>query len=425
MANVADEIPVSYQGRFRPLLLSTEEFWSKHFNEIDGPELRCLPGAHRSDEWLSLKALEQPFNMTAYPDETFLQLQQLYINLKKSITADNISAFNNALADAYAPLAGTPFLEAHGKTLFYPSILQLKAEALYTQTPMIGMSLGLYTAAILLLLMRLRKSGKALLTLAFLAHTMILGLRCYILQRPPVSNMFETVIYVPWIAMGVGYFLSKRSKSDLPLTGAALLSLGLLLLLKASGLNGGLENVQAVLDSQFWLTVHVLMVVGSYALFALGTFIGHTFLICTLFKPNDKERLRRYGALILQTFYFGVALLIPGTILGGIWAAQSWGRFWDWDPKESWAFISSCVYLMGIHAHRFGHIGDFGLAVGSVIGFQSITFTWYGVNYILGSGLHSYGFGQGGEIYYYLFLFLETIFIMTAILLKKRLHETH
>jgi ABC-type transport system involved in cytochrome c biogenesis permease subunit len=77
----------------------------------------------------------------------------------------------------------------------------------------------------------------------------------------------------------------------------------------------------------------------------------------------------------------GVAMLIPGTILGGVWAAESWGRFWDWDPKESWAFISSCIYLMVIHAYRFHFIRNIGLAAGSIAGLLMISFTWYGVNY--------------------------------------------
>jgi ABC-type transport system involved in cytochrome c biogenesis permease subunit len=108
----------------------------------------------------------------------------------------------------------------------------------------------------------------------------------------------------------------------------------------------------------------------------------------------------------------GIALLIPGTILGGVWAAESWGRFWDWDPKESWAFISSCAYLIIIHSYTFGHIRGFGLAVGSIVGLLFISFTWYGVNYVLGTGLHSYGFGTGGEFWYYGFILAEALFLI-------------
>jgi len=170
-----------------------------------------------------------------------------------------------------------------------------------------------------------------------------------------------------------------------------------------------------VLDSQYWLTVHVLMVVGSYGMFALAGVLGHFYLISRLISGRQTDQTERFGRQILQAMYLGTALLIPGTILGGVWAAESWGRFWDWDPKESWAFISSCVYLIWIHAYRFGHIRYDGLAVGSITGLMVISFTWYGVNYILGTGLHSYGFGSGGEIYYYLYLAGEAAFIAASL----------
>ena len=110
--------------------------------------------------------------------------------------------------------------------------------------------------------------------------------------------------------------------------------------------------------------------------------------------------------------YLGTALLICGTILGGVWALQSWGRFWDWDPKESWAFISSGFYLIGINAYRFGLIRGRGLAVVAIVGLLLITFTLYGVNYILGSGLHSYGFGQGKHGLFYGYVMTELLFLL-------------
>lgn len=410
---MANEAPFLYQGRLRPLD-------SAQLLDTENPELRCLPGAHHSGEWLPLRSLASASNTTVYSNATFLKLQKLYTNLKAEATPQHAEALQSALAEAYSPLAGSPFVQAHGKALFYPSIAQLKVEKLYTHIPMAEASIAFYAAAALLLLARWRKGGLLLLALGFFVHTILLLSRCFILQRPPVSNMFETVLYVPWIAAGVAYFLARRSKSVAILAAAALFAAGLLLLLKLSRLHDGLDNVQAVLDSQFWLAVHVLMVVGSYGLFALGALIGHLYVL-----TKNRETLQTYGKILLQCLYFGVALLIPGTILGGVWAAESWGRFWDWDPKESWAFISSCVYLIWIHAYRFGHIADFGLALGAIIGFQAITFTWYGVNYILGAGLHSYGFGQGGELYYYLFLFIELLFIIGAVILRKRRHEAH
>jgi ABC-type transport system involved in cytochrome c biogenesis permease subunit len=232
------------------------------------------------------------------------------------------------------------------------------------------------------------------------------------LQRPPVANMFETVIYVPWIAVLSSLAFGYYFRSFIILGAANIVCLILLIVLKITKINNSLEAVQAVLNSNYWLTIHVLLVVGSYGLFCLSGILGHFYLISYCLYPCQLAFRTSVGKLIRQSMFFGLIFLIAGTILGGVWAAESWGRFWDWDPKESWAFISICVYLIWIHAYMFKHIGDAGLAVGSIMGLQAISFTWYGVNYILGTGLHSYGFGSGGEYFYYLFLIGETLFLL-------------
>ncbi len=132
------------------------------------------------------------------------------------------------------------------------------------------------------------------------------------------------------------------------------------------------------------------------AYFYFAEFSATFTLAYATFKP-ETSALPQLSKSILHTMYIGTAMLIAGTILGGVWAAESWGRFWDWDPKESWAFISSCCYLIFIHAYTFRYIHQIGLAIGAVIGLWAISFTWYGVNYILGTGLHSYGFGSGAK----------------------------
>jgi ABC-type transport system involved in cytochrome c biogenesis permease subunit len=223
--------------------------------------------------------------------------------------------------------------------------------------------------------------------------------------------MFETVIYVPWIAVLAGLILFFIFKNHVVIIASCTAALALLALLNVTDVNSSLENVQAVLDSQYWLIIHVLMVVASYGIFILGGILGHFYLISYAKNRRETPALSALSKLILQSMYAGIALLIPGTILGGVWAAESWGRFWDWDPKESWAFISACIYLTFIHAYTFQHIRSFGLAVGSIAGLLGISFTWYGVNYILGTGLHTYGFGKGGDIYYYLYFLAELLFL--------------
>lgn len=364
------DIPLLYRGRVHPAgAYANQEL-----------VLPCQRG-----EWLPLEALKtESGNFTLYPDETFQEIQKAYL-------LQDVAKLSAHLRKAYAGLAGKPMRKAHGKTLYYPTFNQLYAELLLFRIPFLEIILLLYVLGALFGL-----PG------AFVLHTAYLLLRCYILARPPVSNMYETLLYVPWIIGLSGLIFSVRRAAS---ASAALI----LMILIFCPLKDNMENVQAVLDSQYWLTIHVLMVVASYGFFILGGVLAHLY-----FYNKDLAKP------LLHTLYIGTGLLIVGTILGGVWAAQSWGRFWDWDPKESWAFISACIYLILIHLYRFKQIGPFGLAIGAILGLQAILFTWYGVNYILGTGLHSYGFGSGGNGFFAAFVLLEFAFIILRLSFNRK-----
>jgi ABC-type transport system involved in cytochrome c biogenesis permease subunit len=412
------------------------------------PMLKVLPGYRGEGEWLPLKALKINVynpntqklqlvgNFTLYPDEQFDSIRRTYLALENAVLQTNqdvlVQTLSRQLAtllnNNYASLAETSYKESTEKTISYPSIRQLGAEVIYTQYPWIALTIITYafSAGLLLLAMGIQKRsihilGLIFLIFAFCLHTSVLALRCYILGRPPVSNMFETVIYVPWIAVLASFLLYRKLKSAFVLIASSLVALVLLTVLQVTNISSGLENVQAVLDSQYWLIIHVLLVVGSYGVFALSGILGHLYLIFFSIHKREIPAMQFINKCTIQSIYLGVAMLIPGTILGGVWAAESWGRFWDWDPKESWAFISICIYLIWIHAYTFHHIKNFGLAVGAVIGLIAISFTWYGVNYVLGTGLHSYGFGSGGEAYYYSYLVGELLFLAVVCGSKKAL----
>lgn len=402
-----------------------------------GTTLKMLPLRSQPGEWVSLHALDLldytpssdsllPIaNFTSFSDAHFAALRHDYSKLRSAsltyfvaATPDSVEnltqaakAFANTYSQAYATIASKAYKPAINKSLSYPSENQLALETLYYRLPLIEIACAFYVIALGLLSIRKRPIALAFIGLGFAIQTAILIIRCYILARPPVSNMFETIIYVPWISVLIGLIFYLYSRTIIILSAATFTSLILLLILKIANLDSRLENVQAVLDSQYWLIIHVLMVVGSYGAFALSGILGHIYLIVRKYYPHDKIKQELIAKNILYTMYIGLALLIPGTILGGVWAAESWGRFWDWDPKESWAFISACVYLLVIHAYTFNRIADLGLAIGSIGGLVAISFTWYGVNYVLGTGLHTYGFGNGGEGYYYLYLGFEILFI--------------
>lgn len=396
-------LPVNEMGRFRPYEVIEDK--------ADFAKLKMLPSKRHPDQWLPLQNLSDlPTNPTLFTDREWSGLKDAYLTGNKSFFAETYLTAYARLAEKSYPLSKTTFLT-------FPSIFQLKAEVWFSKQPLTNYAIVAYLAAVLFFFLgeafsRLKPLGWIILCIALALHTLILVMRSYILMRPPVSGMAETIIYVPWIAVILSIFLSRSLATNLPVIAGAGISACLLTVLQWTFTAYKLDNVQAVLNSQFWLTVHVLMIVASYGALILGGILGH---ICLLKKSPKMEKA------LLQSLYVGVALLIPGTILGGVWAAQSWGRFWDWDPKESWAFISSCVYLLIIHAYRFGKIGPHGLAIGSIFGLLAISFTWYGVNYILGTGLHSYGFGSGGEFVYYTYILLELGFIAFCIKRGERI----
>ena len=257
------------------------------------------------------------------------------------------------------------------------------------------------------------RAGFLAFALGFAVHTAGFVLRCWIAGRPPVSNMYESIIWVSW---GVVFFASilgmiYRQKLYF-LAASAISAIGLILSASApTVLNPHIANLEPVLRSNFWLTIHVMTITLSYAAFALALGIGHYNLFLFGWRNNDKEKLKAVNLFLYRTIQIGVILLAAGTILGGVWANYSWGRFWGWDPKEVWALIALLGYLSILHGRYAGWLQEFGMAVASVIAFLGVLMAWYGVNFVLGVGLHSYGFGGGGLPYVITGILLDLLFV--------------
>jgi ABC-type transport system involved in cytochrome c biogenesis permease subunit len=173
-----------------------------------------------------------------------------------------------------------------------------------------------------------------------------------------------------------------------------------------------------VLRDNFWLTVHVLTITLSYAAFTLAWSLGHITLFKHLIHPATTAEHKSLHGFLYQVLALGVLLLAIGTILGGVWANYSWGRFWGWDPKETWALIALLTYLFVLHGRFTGLWGQFGLSVGAVVCYLSVLMAWYGVNFVLGTGLHSYGFGGGGLPAVATFCTIDLLFV-GAVLLRR------
>lgn len=238
-------------------------------------------------------------------------------------------------------------------------------------------------------------------------------LRCSIGGRPPVTNMYESVI---WVAFGAVTFalifeLLYRARSYLMAAcSGAVICLALADQLPAV-LDPSIRPLMPVLRSNFWLTIHVLTITLGYAAFLLSMGLGHMVLWKHLRGPDQKEELGALHLALYKSIQVGVVLLAAGTFLGGVWANYSWGRFWGWDPKEVWALIALLGYLAILHARFTGWVGPFGIACWSVLAFQGVLMAWYGVNFVLGAGLHSYGFGNGGVQYVAVYSALEVLFV--------------
>lgn len=238
-------------------------------------------------------------------------------------------------------------------------------------------------------------------------------LRCSIGGRPPVTNMYESVI---WVAFGAVTFalifeLIYRARSYLMAAcSGAVICLALADQLPAV-LDPSIRPLMPVLRSNFWLTIHVLTITLGYAAFLLSMGLGHMVLWKYLRGPDQKEELGNLHLALYKAIQVGVVLLAAGTLLGGVWANYSWGRFWGWDPKEVWALIALLGYLAILHCRFTGWIGAFGIAAWSVLAFQGVLMAWYGVNFVLGAGLHSYGFGTGGVQYVAVYSLAEVLFV--------------
>lgn len=281
----------------------------------------------------------------------------------------------------------------------------------------------LYLAAFILLGFLRQNSfarllGSIALALAFLFHTYGLALRVLILSRPPVSNMYESMVFMNWVVIAAAIVFAAVRRNIVIAAVGALISAIVMIYGDLLPIDSSLDVLVPVLRSNYWLTIHVLTIVSSYGVFGLAMGLGHWHLVRDLRGKFTKEEEERSADLIYRVIQVGVLLLGIGTTLGGVWANESWGRFWGWDPKETWALITFLGYLVVIHLRMTRILKPFTLAVLSVLGFLLVLMTWYGVNFVLGRGLHSYGQGAGGMIWVTYYLLFEAAFLGSALFIK-------
>ncbi len=259
------------------------------------------------------------------------------------------------------------------------------------------------------------------LALLFLIQTAAMGLRWYISGHAPWSDSYESMLYIAWSAMFAGIVFFR--KSFLALAGTVIMAGVFMFSAHLSWVDPQITNLVPVLKS-FWLTIHVSIITGSYGFLALGAILGFLALVLFIFrdanKPHIDAEIKHITAINEMTLIIGLSLLTVGNFLGGVWANESWGRYWGWDPKETWAYISIVVYAIVIHLRFIKPLNNpFVFSTASLLAFASILMTYYGVNFYL-SGMHSYASGDPVPIPVWVYVVTAGVFATIALAYRKR-----
>lgn len=267
------------------------------------------------------------------------------------------------------------------------------------------------------------KAAWAFASVGFLLHTFGFVIRMYLMDRAPVTNMYETVVWMSWGALLFSAILEWIYKFRFILLAGTLGAMVSLIVADTAPavLDPSLIPLEPVLRSNYWLTVHVMTITISYAAFFLAFVLGDIGLIYYIRgEEKHQDKIKAITTSVYRAMQIGVVFLAPGIILGGIWADYSWGRFWGWDPKETWALIALLGYLAVLHGRLGGWLKNFGMIASGVITFSLVIMAWYGVNFVLGAGLHSYGFGAGGVEYVSAFIAAHFLLVLYAWLVRKK-----
>ncbi len=248
-------------------------------------------------------------------------------------------------------------------------------------------------------------------------------MRWYISGRAPWSNGYESMIYIAWTTTLAGVLFTRKSFGGLAAT--TVLAGTLLFVSTLSFLDPEITPLVPVLKS-YWLTIHVSLEAGSYGFLMLGAIIGLINLILMVFiTENNKHRVKRIiqemSYISELTLIGGLFMVSVGTYLGGVWANESWGRYWGWDAKETWALITILVYAFILHMRLMPKLqGLFAYNVATIFGLATVIMTYYGVNYYL-SGLHSYATGDPVPVPNWVYIAVVSIIVLSIIAyIRKR-----
>lgn len=406
LAQMVDEATRKAPGKrdkFDKALLQVDERVNVAYMVYTGSLIRMWPRANdKNHKWdATIEALQA---LSPKEAEIVRLLAIGYFgSIDEAMKSGDWSKADEALAriDKYQRFVGASI---------YPSDTKSKVEILYNKVNIFEQLWPLYFVVGFTLLILsflkiikpaiqaewLSKVSFALLVLFFVAHTAGLAMRWYISGHAPWSNGYESMIYIGWASVLAGFIFSRRSVMTMAAT--AIMTGLILFVAHLNWMDPQVTNLVPVLQS-YWLTIHVAMITASYGFLGLGALLGLITLILFILKnPANAARLnlaiKELNAINEMSLIIGLVLLTIGNFLGGVWANESWGRYWGWDPKETWALVTILVYAVVIHLRMIkGAYSDYIFSVVSLLAFTSVLMTYFGVNYYL-AGMHSYAKGD-------------------------------
>ena len=340
-----------------------------------------------------------------------------YAQMAGALAANQPEGFNAALQDLKAQLTTTQS----------PALSKAKAEAFFNQMQPFYHAMVIFVLAGLVAVFSwfnlsetLRRSGLWLCWLAFAIHTAGLVYRMVLEGRPPVTNLYSSAIFIGWGVVLLGLILEHLYKNGIGVVAASVIGFITLIIAHHLALEGDtMEMMRAVLDSNFWLTVHVVTVTIGYVGAFLAGFLGLIYVLRGVFtRTLDTVTAKALSRMIYGVVCFATLFSFIGTVTGGIWADQSWGRFWGWDPKENGALIIVLWNALILHLRWGGIIRERGLVNCAIFGNIVTAWSWFGVN-MLGIGLHSYGFTDAAFKWLVLFVVSQLGLIGIGLLPKK------
>ena len=395
-----DAYKAATPNQFQKDFIETDRRINLLYSAIEGKVLRIFPVPDdANNKWVSFAEA---------PDFPFQGVDSLYVAnvMPLYIGALRQGAYDQA-DELLESISG--FQRKYGNDIM-PSQEKIDAEIMYNQYDIFKKLFAWYmyvgTLMFLVLIFQILydirifefvvKLCIGLISLLFVAQTFGMGARWYISGHAPWSDAYESMLYVAWATVGMGLAFGRKSK--LTIAATAFVASMVLMIAHWNWMDPEIANLVPVLDS-YWLMIHVAVIVGSYGPFALGMIVGFiAMILMILTTKNTKKRIRltidELTVVNELALTVGVVMLTIGNFLGGQWANESWGRYWGWDPKETWALISILVYAFVLHMRLIPGIRSkwlFNLM--SVIAFASIIMTYFGVNFYL-VGLHSYASGD-------------------------------